>query len=82
MIGVCCRPMRAPPTLAMVSPTANSIGAQVPGGYSGAQMRAVTPLAFKELAGLLAGRRLGLARHGELNRYPGPARPGPARRSD
>ncbi|HEX9462001.1 MAG TPA: hypothetical protein VGB82_05320 [Alphaproteobacteria bacterium] len=41
--------------------------------YAGQQDRAIKTLSDDEVADLLAGRGLGMARAGELNHYPGPA---------
>jgi Spy/CpxP family protein refolding chaperone len=41
-------------------------------GYAGQQTRVVTSLSDDELAGLLAGKGLGLAKPAELNGFPGP----------
>ncbi len=43
------------------------------GGYAGQQARDIKALSAQETADLLAGRGMGLARAGELNRHPGPA---------
>jgi hypothetical protein len=40
--------------------------------YTGQQERAIKALSDDEVADLLAGRGLGMARAGELNHYPGP----------
>jgi Spy/CpxP family protein refolding chaperone len=40
--------------------------------YAGQQERAIKTLSEDEVADLLAGRGLGMARAGELNHYPGP----------
>jgi hypothetical protein len=42
-------------------------------GYAGQQARAIKALASEDVADLLAGRGMGLAKAGELNHYPGPA---------
>lgn len=42
-------------------------------GYAGQQTRAIKALAPEEIADLLEGRGMGLAKAGELNHYPGPA---------
>jgi Spy/CpxP family protein refolding chaperone len=49
-------------------------GAGVPpaAGYAGQQTRVVTSLSDDEMAGLQAGKGLGLAKPAELNGYPGP----------
>jgi Spy/CpxP family protein refolding chaperone len=54
--------------------TGHGSGAAVPpaAGYAGQQTRAVTSLSDDELAGLLAGKGLGLAKPAELNGFPGP----------
>jgi Spy/CpxP family protein refolding chaperone len=43
-----------------------------PGSYSGQQTRTATSLSDDEVAGLRAGKGLGLAKPAELNGYPGP----------
>ena len=42
------------------------------GGYAGQQSREIKALSAQEMADLLAGRGMGLARAAELNGYPGP----------
>ena len=42
-------------------------------GYAGQQSREIKALSAQKQADLLAGRGMGLARAGELNRHPGPA---------
>jgi hypothetical protein len=42
-------------------------------GYVGQQTRAIKALAPEDVAELLEGRGMGLAKAGELNHYPGPA---------
>jgi Spy/CpxP family protein refolding chaperone len=44
----------------------------VPGNYAGQQTRTATSLSDDEVAGLPAGKGLGLAKPAELNGYPGP----------
>jgi Spy/CpxP family protein refolding chaperone len=46
--------------------------ATVPGSYAGQQTRTATSLSDDEVAGLRAGKGLGLAKPAELNGYPGP----------
>jgi Spy/CpxP family protein refolding chaperone len=46
--------------------------AVVPGSYAGQQTRTATSLSDDEVAGLRAGKGLGLAKPAELNGYPGP----------
>src|SRR5580658_1033453 len=42
-------------------------------GYAGQQMRDIKALSSDDVADLLAGRGMGLAKPAELNHYPGPA---------
>jgi Spy/CpxP family protein refolding chaperone len=46
--------------------------ASPPAPYAGQQTRSVTSLDDEEVAGLVAGRGMGLAKPAELNGYPGP----------
>lgn len=44
-----------------------------PGPYAGEQARAIKALSGKDMADLMAGQGMGLAKAAELNGYPGPA---------
>lgn len=44
-----------------------------PGPYAGEQARAIKSLSGKDMADLMAGQGMGLAKAAELNGYPGPA---------
>ena len=65
--------MRTPLILTCLLLAAAPVAAQATGGYAGEQTREIKSLAPREQADLLAGHGMGLARAGELNRYPGPA---------
>src|SRR5205823_11700078 len=51
--------------------TANATG-QTTSPYAGQQQRTIKALSDQEIADLLEGRGMGLAKAGELNSYPGP----------
>jgi hypothetical protein len=49
------------------------LAAAAPSPYSGHQTREIKALSSNDIADLVAGRGMGLAKAGELNGYPGPA---------
>jgi hypothetical protein len=49
------------------------VAVRAAGGYAGQQTRDIKALSSEEVADLLAGRGMGLAKPAELNHYPGPA---------
>lgn len=53
--------------------TASPLAALAAGGYGGQQTRDIKALSADDVADLLAGRGMGLAKPAELNHYPGPA---------
>ena len=55
----------------IVASTANAT-AQTTSPYAGQQQRTIKALSDQEIADLLEGRGMGLAKAGELNSYPGP----------
>jgi Spy/CpxP family protein refolding chaperone len=59
--------------LAALSIAGGALAQQGPQPYSGQEKRAVKALSDAEIADLLAGRGMGLAKAAELNGYPGPA---------
>jgi hypothetical protein len=59
-------------SLAIITAAAVVIAAHAASPYAGQQERALKALSDQEVADLLAGRGLGMAKAGELNHYPGP----------
>ena len=57
---------------ALTSATAAAQHSPPPSPYSGQQARDIKALSDREVADLLAGRGMGMARPAELNGYPGP----------
>ena len=55
-----------------LSYAATPAAAQAKSGYAGQQHRAIKALSEHEIAELVAGRGMGLAKAAELNSYPGP----------
>lgn len=64
-------PTKLLPLLLLASAVTQATDPTMP--YAGQQNRTVMALDDAEVAGLLAGKGLGMAKAAELNRYPGPA---------
>jgi Spy/CpxP family protein refolding chaperone len=72
LLGTNVQAQHAPSGLGSGSGSGSGAATASPGSYSGQQTRTATSLSDDEVAGLRAGKGLGLAKPAELNGYPGP----------
>jgi hypothetical protein len=66
-------PLKAGISLAAFALAGLALSGASPSPYAGQQTREIKALSSDDVADLLAGRGMGLAKAGELNGYPGPA---------
>jgi Spy/CpxP family protein refolding chaperone len=72
LLGTNVQAQHAPSGQGSGSGSGSGAATASPGSYSGQQTRTATSLSDDEVAGLRAGKGLGLAKPAELNGYPGP----------